>query len=171
LHLIENASADTSNCQFSEEMSLGEQDNKIEKISVVRGNACFEPIYFFSIKKSGFMYDILPVARDGVETPGDPEMDADKNFPEYKEAVASFKAIPVSRPKTVVSRPQIKAPRPVSARVVGGKLVCAKKNDHPGKSQNGNKRGHMDMECCLDPDETPNPWCDYSSAKYQKYLK
>jgi hypothetical protein len=44
---------------------------------------------------------------------------------------------------------------------VNGKLVCAKKNDKPRKSLNGNKRGHLDMECCLDPDETPNPWCTY----------
>lgn len=29
----------------------------------------------------------------------------------------------------------------------------------------------MDMECCLDPDEIPNPHCTYEAKKYQKYLQ
>ncbi len=66
--------------------------------------------------------------------------------------------------------PRINAPFPISFKRVGGQFVCAKKNDHPSKS-NKNKKGHMDMECCLDPDEVPNPHCTYSRAKYGKYLK
>jgi hypothetical protein len=49
-------------------------------------------------------------------------------------------------------------------------MVCAKKNDKPGKSNKG-KSKHLDMECCLDPDEYPNPWCYYPPEKYGKYLK
>lgn len=41
-----------------------------------------------------------------------------------------------------------------------GKLVCWKKNDKPHKS-NKNPYGDVDMQCCLDPDEVPNPWCTY----------
>ncbi|NTW14237.1 MAG: hypothetical protein HGA31_04380 [Candidatus Moranbacteria bacterium] len=67
-------------------------------------------------------------------------------------------------------RPTINAPFPRSYKNVGGRLVCAKKNDHPSKS-NKNKQGHMDMECCLDPDEVPNPHCYYPPDKYGKYLK
>jgi len=66
--------------------------------------------------------------------------------------------------------PKITAPRPVAAKSVGGKLVCAKKTDHPGKSKT-NKKKHLDMECCLDPDEYPNPWCYYNPNVYGKYLK
>jgi len=120
------------------------------------------------------LYDIIPVAKDGAEAPENFEQDVSKNFPEYKEVVSSLKFIPISRPaakKAAPAKPRITAPRPVSAKVVNGQLVCAKKNDKPGKSQNGNKPGHMDMECCLDPDEKPNPWCTYSAQKYQKYLK
>jgi hypothetical protein len=171
IHWLENSSGDIGSCNFSSEMTLGEINDKFQKISVEKGNLCFEPAYFFSIKKGEFMYDIVPVAKEGVQQSDDPESDVTQNFPEYKDIVTSFKSIPVSRPKPVVSKPRISARRPVSAKMVGGKLVCAKKNDHPGKSQNGNKPGHMDMECCLDPDETPNPWCTYSSQKYQKYLK
>ncbi len=50
-----------------------------------------------------------------------------------------------------------------------GRLVCDKENDHPKKSDQGKGR-HMDMECCMDPDEYPNPHCYYDSDKYGKYL-
>lgn len=58
---------------------------------------------------------------------------------------------------------------PASFAVVGGRRVCEKKNDKPAKSKKG-KGKHMDMECCLDPDEYPNPNCYYSPEKYGKYL-
>jgi hypothetical protein len=167
----EGAPEDTSNCQFSSELTIGKENNIFQKVSVGRGSACFEPTYFFSIQKENFRYDIVPIANDEAESPANIEQDVNQYFPEYKEAVASFKIIPVSKPTSAPSKPRISAPRPVSAKVVGGRLVCAKKNDHPGKSQNGNKPGHMDMECCLDPDERPNPWCSYSNPIYQKYLK
>jgi hypothetical protein len=166
----DDAPEDKSECYFSEEMTLGQEKNAFQQVSVREGNACYEPTYFFSITKDDFLYNIVPVFKDGTDIPENIGEDVNKNFPEYKEAVASLKFIPIERPK-VVSRPRISAPRPVSATVVSGRLVCAKKNDKPGKSQNGNKPGHMDMECCLDPDETPNPWCNYSSPKYQKFLK
>jgi hypothetical protein len=51
---------------------------------------------------------------------------------------------------------------PVGAKVVNGKYVCKKKHDYVGKSKSNNKGYlHLDMECCLDPDEYPNPWCTY----------
>jgi hypothetical protein len=48
----------------------------------------------------------------------------------------------------------------VSAKKVDGVYVCAEKNDKPRKSPK-NKKGHIDRQCCLDPDEIPNPWCAY----------
>ena len=55
-----------------------------------------------------------------------------------------------------------KAKIPGGAIVVNGKYVCKKKHDYVGKSKKNNKGYlHMDMECCLDPDEYPNPWCTY----------
>lgn len=82
-------------------------------------------------------------------------------------AVAAPSIPPTSRP---VVRPVVAAPYPKSYKKVDGRLVCAKKNDHPSKSKK-NKKGHMDMECCLDPDEIPNPHCHYPPEKYGKYLK
>jgi len=169
----ETAPDDMSSCQFSQEMTLGDDNNVFQKASVGKDNVCYDPAYFFSIKKDNYLYDIVPVAKDGAEASANPEQDVNKIFPEYKKVVASLKFIPLARPtgKTAPSRPRVSAPRPLSAKVVGGRLVCAKKNDHPGKSTHGNKPGHMDMECCLDPDETPNPWCSYSNPIYQKFLK
>ena len=78
--------------------------------------------------------------------------------------------IPPRAVQTIPSRPKqsngirvalAQAPLPVSAVRVNGRYVCAKKNDKPGRS-NKNKRGHIDRQCCLDPDEKPNPHCDYS---------
>ncbi len=68
-----------------------------------------------------------------------------------------------------IVRPVISAPYPNSYKKVNGRLICAKKNDHPEKSKK-NKKKHMDMECCLDPDEIPNPHCYYPPEKYGKYL-
>ncbi len=52
------------------------------------------------------------------------------------------------------------SPLPVSAKKVNGRYVCSKKSDIGRKSQN-NKRAHIDRQCCLDPDEVPNPHCTY----------
>jgi len=79
------------------------------------------------------------------------------------------KPAPVVKP--VVATPKINAPKPATYKTVDGKKVCEKKNDHPTKSKVNNKgKIHMDMECCLDPDEFPNPWCTYDPKKYGKYL-
>lgn len=68
------------------------------------------------------------------------------------------------------AQPVIRSARlPADFKVVAGRRVCGKSNDHPGKSNKG-KGKHMDMECCLDPDEYPNPNCHYSLEKYGKYL-
>lgn len=65
------------------------------------------------------------------------------------------------------------APMPATFTVdAAGRRVCEKKNDKPRKSKENNKgKIHMDMECCLDPDEIPNPNCYYDPGKYRKYLK
>jgi len=93
-------------------------------------------------------------------------------MPEFFIVVSTWRLIDIYRPKPkpVVVKPKITAPMPVSYKKVNGLRVCAKKNDKPGKSKQG-KSKHMDMECCLDPDEYPNPHCYYDPAKYGKYLK
>lgn len=82
---------------------------------------------------------------------------------------ASLSQPPRIRPKQQPAR--IDAPSPYVYRRDGsGRRVCDKKNDKPSKSKKYD-RVHMDMECCLDPDEIPNPHCYYDPQKYGKYLK
>jgi hypothetical protein len=50
-----------------------------------------------------------------------------------------------------------------------GRMVCIHDKDKP-KISTQNKPIHKDMECCLDPDEIPNPFCYYPREKYGKLL-
>ncbi len=55
---------------------------------------------------------------------------------------------------------------PGGAKIVNGKYVCGKKHGYVGKSKSNNKGYlHLDLECCLDPDEYPNPWCTYKPGE------
>lgn len=106
-----------------------------------------------------------------------PEPVISKTEPTNKsEPVNKPKAVNVSTKKVVVSPGGgigKSGPIRYKTKIVGGKTVCDKSNDHPQKSTK-NPKGHIDSECCLDPDETPNSNCYYSPAKYgkmiQKYL-
>jgi hypothetical protein len=92
------------------------------------------------------------------------------NFPEFFSIASSFNLIDIKRVKPAPRAPRVYAPMPIAkVKVIGGKMVCARKNDHPSKSDK-HKKKHLDMECCLDPDEYPNPNCYYSEGKYGKYL-
>ncbi|MDI6777729.1 MAG: hypothetical protein QMD77_00900 [Patescibacteria group bacterium] len=159
VHMKDGAPEDKSECRLSEEMNFGPEGYYFQKVSIKENNPCFEPAYFYSLTKGDYIYNIVPAVGESGERFSDPEKETTRMFPEYKEAVLDFKFIPIVRPKPK-SNPKITAKRPVSAKVAGGKLVCAKKNDKPRKSKQ-NKPGHLDLECCLDPDETPNPWCAY----------
>ncbi len=59
---------------------------------------------------------------------------------------------------------------PGGAKLVNGHYVCAKKkHEYVGKSKKNNKgRIHLDLECCLDPDEYPNPWCTYRPGELSR---
>lgn len=46
-------------------------------------------------------------------------------------------------------------------REENGRRVCESKNDKGNKSKQKGKGVHIDKECCLDPDEIPNPRCYY----------
>lgn len=51
-----------------------------------------------------------------------------------------------------------------------GRRVCIHDDDDEMKISNKGKPLHQDMECCLDPDEIPNPYCYYPREKYGKLL-
>lgn len=140
-----------------------------EEIYMPMSDNCYNPVLFFSVTQGQYIYNMVPVLRERADFSGDPMIEVADNLPEFFAAISFFENIEIVRPK-VVPKPVIKAPMPVAFKRVGGRLVCDKKDDKPGKSKQ-NKKKHMDMECCLDPDEYPNPHCYYDPGKYGKYLK
>ncbi|HBU25537.1 MAG TPA: hypothetical protein DEB07_04890 [Candidatus Moranbacteria bacterium] len=147
-------------CQNIEGHAFDVDDFPAEEIYIPPTDDCYGPALFFSIVKERYIYNIVPVLSAESQQGADPRLAINDNFPQYYAAASTLGLIDIVRPKPAPLKPKITAPKPVSFKVVGGKLVCAKKNDKPRKSRQ-NKGKHLDMECCLDPDEYPNPWCTY----------
>lgn len=157
-------------CEALEGHILETGDYPAEEIYIPVTDDCYNPVLFFSVTDGQYLYNILPIAASSINLEADPMVELSDNLPEFFVAVSQFENIDIVRPKPVPVKPKITAPKPASYKVVNGRMVCEKKNDKPSKSDK-NKKKHMDMECCLDPDEYPNPNCYYDAAKYGKYLK
>ena len=145
-----------------------------KEILILKDDFYFRKVYVYQVTKGKYVYDIIPKIANPADSADYTYVSVtDEVTPETVKASASFKFKSVdpivAKPKSVSTKSRISAPKPVSFAVAGGRMVCAKKNDHPGKSKQG-KGKHMDMECCLDPDEYPNPHCYYPPKKYGKYL-
>ncbi len=123
--------------------------------------------FFLSRKdKTGqYIYKLEPLNKTDYEV-RDARGLAKKHLPEFFGVASSFNLTDIDRP-TLEEIARAKAPLPLSFKWESSRRVCAKKNDKPGKSKKG-KGHHLDMECCLDPDEDPNPHCYYPPGKYSK---
>ena len=147
------------------------EDYVAEQVYVDENDRYYNPAYFYTLIRGEYIYNIVPVIAEG-EKEFQSKKEVIKNFPEFITVASTFNLIDIKRPTPNIStRIKIAAPKPVAetARDSLGRMICKKKNDHPGKSDNG-KGKHLDMECCLDPDEYPNPWCYYPPEKYGKWL-
>ena len=122
---------------------------------------CYKESYFYIVQKGFNVFEIVPVPEKGLGYAGyDGKKEVDATLSEFDSVLATWDFFRIVNNQVKVT-PRITAPKPLAeTRKVGGKRVCAKKNDKPRKSKT-NKKKHMDMECCLDPDEIPNPWCSY----------
>lgn len=138
-----------------------------EEINISSDNSCFYPALFYAFAYGQYGYNIIPVSKDLEKTHSTKE-ELLVGFPEFFSVASNFNLVDIKRKKVV---PVITAPKPSAPtkRGPGGKRVCAKKGDDPSRSDNTKKK-HLDMECCLDPNEIPNPHCYYSKSKYGKYL-
>lgn len=145
-------------------------DYPAEEVYVPPTDDCYEATLFFSVVDGQYIYNIAPIMKDGLVSNNDPMVEVSDDLPEFFATVSQFENIDIVRPKPKPVQPKIIAPKPASYNVVNGRMVCEKNNDKPSKSDK-NKKKHLDMECCLDPDEYPNPHCYYDPAKYGKYLK
>lgn len=168
--LKNEVSKDEESCENIEGHLLETGDYPAEEIYIPLGDDCYDAALFFSVLNGQYIYNITPKLKVGAVINNDPMVELSDNLPEFFEAVSLFENIDIVRPKPKPVQPRITAPKPASYKIVNGRIVCAKKNDKPGKSDKG-KGKHLDMECCLDPDEYPNPHCYYDPVKYGKYLK
>lgn len=168
---IKNASLkESAQCENIEGHLLETGDYPAEEIYIPPADNCYDATLFFSVVSGQYIYNITPKFKEGAIVSIDPMVSVSDNLPQFFSAVSSFENVDIVRPKPKQIQPKITAPKPASYKVVNGRMVCEKKNDKPGKSDKG-KGKHLDMECCLDPDEYPNPHCYYDTAKYGKYLK
>jgi len=130
---------------------------------------CYNPAFFYTLTRDDYIYNIVPILRWEEEKTIQPKKEIIDGFPEFISMASTFGLIDIKRPKAI-SKPAISAPMPVwYKKDAAGRFVCAKKNDKPSKSKK-NKKKHLDMECCLDPGEYPNPHCYYPLEKYGKLL-
>lgn len=156
-------------CQEIEGHLAENEEYAAEQIYIDANDNCYNPAYFYTLNRDEYLFNIVPILIGEEEKTIQSEKEIIENLPEFISAASTFDLIEIARPKPQPVAPKITAPMPVWYKVVDGRKVCAKKNDKPGKSTKGKKK-HLDMECCLDPDEYPNPNCYYDPAKYGKYL-
>ena len=169
---LKNEALNSSSICRETGVSMAENENyPAEQVYVALDDKCYNVAYFYTLIRDEYIYNIVPILMNGEKGVLQAEKEIIENFPEFISVSAAFSLIDIKRPKSVPPKPKITAPKPTMAtrKDARGRRVCAKKNDNPSKS-NKNKRKHMDMECCLDPDEYPNPWCYYPPEKYGKLL-
>lgn len=144
-----------------------------EEIYIPANDACYNSALFFTNTRDNYIYNLVPKVKDGMGLAGDPAKEIESHMPEFFAVASTLEFIDIVRPKPVPlapAKPKITAPMPyIFKKDSQGRRVCSTKNDKPAKSNKG-KGKHMDMECCLDPDEYPNPHCYYDPGKYGKYL-
>lgn len=138
-----------------------------EEIYVPLNDKCLENTFYFFLTSEDHIFNLVPRYRNDFTTENNLKNEVILSLPDFFGVAETLELIDIKRP---APKPKITAPMPASFKVVNGRLVCDKKNDKPSRSDK-TKHRHLDMECCLDPDEYPNPHCYYDPAKYGKYLK
>lgn len=129
------------------------------KVNVKPNHPCFREAYFVSAQRNSWIYNIVPVPKGGYHLKGyEGETKINAELPEFQKILEN---ITFQNPP-----PPITAPKPRGAKKVNGKYVC--RGDDPTRWSLQNEPGHLDLQCCLDPDETPNPWCSYSAENLAK---
>ncbi len=136
-----------------------EQKGKMSQNIFPENRDCFRNESFLKMKNEEYVYEIIPVLPEEPIFKNNPNILITCDSREIINSMLGFKVVKIERPKPK-RKPVITAPMPAWFKTVNGKKVCAKKNDKPGKSKKDKGR-HLDMECCLDPDEYPNPHCTY----------
>jgi len=153
----------TDNCDKAEflEASIGEGGYPAQEVDIWNDNKCFQEAYFFSVTKGGYTYNIVPKIGN-IENPigGGMKPGIISAFPKFFEITSTI-VLPEEEKKIVEEddKPAVVKKAP-PRRVLKSMGSCRHKNDKPRKSKT-KKHRHMDEDCCMDPDEWPNPRCQY----------
>ncbi|MFZ5981995.1 MAG: hypothetical protein ACOYS2_00245 [Patescibacteria group bacterium] len=157
-------------CENIEDHLSEVDDFEPEEIFVPEGNYCYREAFLFTLVREEYIFNIVPLVKEEDLALAKDKGRLVREFPEFLGMISNFNLIDIEKPQPKAQpRRVVNAPMPVVYKREGGRLVCDKKNDKPGRSKKTKKR-HLDLECCLDPDEYPNPHCYYDPKKYGKYL-
>ncbi len=138
-------------CSRFNDVTIGEGIYPAKEIYILN-DPCFRNTYFYSLTKDKYTYNIVPLPASGFnDLSYDGKKEIGLYFPEFFNILSTFKFKDEKENKIIIPH-----------RVYTAKESCAKKNDHPHKSKQG-KGLHIDEDCCIDPDEWPNPRCAYSA--------
>ena len=154
---------------FSGFSDMSQQHNKSQYAAIVVRNQYLQEQKFLNQTKQQIRFShVAPVCRAICNHPPEKEVVIPKkvvkrvittNQPgtvrlaDIKEKPKNPNSIRIS----LVDAPVITAK---TSRGPNGKLVGHCKGDKTRKSKK-NSKGHVDTQCCLDPDEIPNPRCAY----------
>jgi hypothetical protein len=167
-----------------------------EEIYIPPTDDCYNTDFFYTLTRNEYIYNFVPVIKEGADKPDNPKAEAINKFPEFFGAASSMELIDIVRPAPQAVAPAKSAPKasgitcikipanilaklknpptPPDGEKKDGKLICHVladgKKDNPHKSDK-NPKGEWGG-CCYDPDEVPNPRCCYPvGSVYEKYLK
>ena len=162
--------AESDECKRMKEAFFENKKNYLNEVYIGIKDECFLPDFYFFASDQKYFYFIKPIEENGKFLSKDLKKGVIENFPDFFQVSSSFGFFKVIRKNPVLAKPKVFVRMPVDYIRKEGRRVCSKKNDNPSRS-NKNKKKHLDLECCLDPDEYPNPNCYYPAEKYGKYLK
>lgn len=155
----------------SETGHINTEDSSAKELHIDLNDECLDNAFFYvgrrSDEEGNYLLVFNPLV-DSIEGKQDKRKVVKSKLPEFFGFVTSYKEIDIKRP-TALEIARANAPLPVKFKWENGRRVCEKDNDKPKKSKKG-KGHHLDMECCLDPDEDPNPHCYYPPEKYGDLL-
>ncbi|MFH1182923.1 MAG: hypothetical protein V1690_01530 [Candidatus Moraniibacteriota bacterium] len=165
LNLKNQSTYKANNCDKKEfyEASLGEGGYPAQEVDILPNDDCFTEAYFFSVTRGGYTFNIVPtVAETDSPIKAGKKPEVIGAFPKFFEILSTL-VIPEKEQKAQAERQiiqkKIVEKKVQPRRVLIHKATCAHKNDHSRKSKT--KGHHMDEDCCMDPDESPNPRCQY----------
>lgn len=155
-----------NSCDKSEflEATLGEGAYPAQEVETISDDRCFVEAYFFSVNRGKYFYNVVPLASEADSPLGESKkIDVITNFPKFFEILSTFvlplEEVQAEEEKEIIQK-SIVEKKIQPRRVLSNLGRCRHKNDHPRKSKT-KKHRHMDEDCCMDPDEWPNPRCQY----------